>query len=306
MPLLYVTGAGRSGSTLLEQLICERTGYVGVGELVYIWQRGIIWNERCSCGIRFHGCPFWTGVLDDSFGGIAQVPVDRLIASQKYVLRMRNIPLFRIPAARAAEFRGHVAFLHEHLLRLYTAIQQRTGAAVLVDSTKSPAYGYLLASNSRFDVHVLHLVRDSRAVAHSWQRRVLRPEANQLNQYMPVYPVKRSAKIWIQGNTFGGSLRRHVKHGKLLRYEDLVTDSTVVDVLSGLGLPTGEVAPLDASSRHSVSGNPSRMEARKSRVTVDSAWTTEMSRSAIATVTALTAPGLLRYHYPLRPRSSDQ
>ena len=57
-------------------------------------------------------------------------------------------------------------------------------------------------------VRVVHLVRDSRAVAHSWQRAKFRPEANQFRQYMPIFPPRTSAKIWIQDNTFNGGLRR--------------------------------------------------------------------------------------------------
>jgi hypothetical protein len=305
LPLLYVAGAGRSGSTLLEELFCQRAGYFGVGELVYIWQRGITLNERCSCGLAFHDCPFWNDVLNDSFGGIAQAPVERILASQAYVLRMRNIPLLRAPKTQPPVFRGHVAFLHEQYSRLYTAIRRRANAAVVVDSTKFASYGHLLAINPQFDVRVVHLVRDSRAVAHSWQRRVRRPQANELNQYMPVYPVRTSAKIWMQDNIFAGGLRRHVTHGKLLRYEDLVRDPTVVELLSGLGLPAGDVRPLDGSNGHSVSGNPVRMAARKSPVRMDTAWAKEMSPSALAVVTALTAPGLLRYHYRLWPRNLE-
>ena len=60
---------------------------------------------------------------------------------------------------------------------LYSSIMARTGCSVIVDSSKFASYGHLLASNPAFDVRVIHLVRDSRAVAHSWQRRKRRTQA---------------------------------------------------------------------------------------------------------------------------------
>ena len=302
LPLLFVGGAGRSGSTLLEQLVCDRPGYFGVGELIYIWERGCLYNERCSCGQPFRECPFWTGVLDHAFGGLAEVPAERILESQRYVLRMRHIPLLRFPWLQPPIFRQHVRLLHHAYSSLYSAIRHQAGAQVLVDSSKIAAFGYLIGSVPGVSVRVVHLVRDSRAVAHSWQRAKFRPEANQFRQYMPVFPPRTSAKIWIQDNTFNGGLRRHVDHGLLLRYEDLAADPEQVDqVLTELGLPSGVAISGDpATNRHSVSGNPSRMSAAPAHVSLDAAWTTRMTPRDRLVVTALTAPALLRYGYKLR------
>ena len=148
----------------------------------------------------------------------------------------------------------------------------------------------------------IHLVRDARAVAYSWQRAKFRPEANQVKQYMPTFPPRTSAKIWIQDNTFNGGLRRHVDHGLLLRYEDLAAAPGQIDrVLTDLGLPSKvRIAGEPATNRHSVSGNPSRMSGAPAQVSLDRAWVTKMSRRDRLVVTTLTAPGLLRYGYKLR------
>ena len=40
--VLYVAGAGRSGSTLLDNLLGQIPGFFSAGELRYVWERGLI------------------------------------------------------------------------------------------------------------------------------------------------------------------------------------------------------------------------------------------------------------------------
>ena len=68
-PLVYVGGSARSGSTLLESLLARIPGFCSVGELVFIWERGLKRNDRCGCGARFHDCAFWAQVGEVGFGG---------------------------------------------------------------------------------------------------------------------------------------------------------------------------------------------------------------------------------------------
>ena len=60
--LLYVGGAGRSGSTLLDLLLSEVPGMFAAGEVRYLWNRGVRDNELCGCGQSFLSCPFWSAV----------------------------------------------------------------------------------------------------------------------------------------------------------------------------------------------------------------------------------------------------
>ena len=57
--VLFIVGASRSGSTLLERLLNELPGVMSVGELQRVWRRGFVENQLCSCGQPFHDCPFW-------------------------------------------------------------------------------------------------------------------------------------------------------------------------------------------------------------------------------------------------------
>ena len=60
--ILYVSGAGRSGSTLLELMLGQINGFTAAGELRHFWERGVLKNQLCSCGRHFDDCSFWQEV----------------------------------------------------------------------------------------------------------------------------------------------------------------------------------------------------------------------------------------------------
>src|ERR1022692_3637443 len=60
--------------------------------------------------------------------------------------------------------------------RLYAAIIKVSGCELVVDSSKHPSLAHCLRWLPDVDLRVLHLVRDSRAVAYSWSRQVRRPD----------------------------------------------------------------------------------------------------------------------------------
>jgi hypothetical protein len=60
--VLYIGGFGRSGSTLVERILGQLPGFCSAGEIVFLWQRGLIENQLCGRGATFSECDFWTRV----------------------------------------------------------------------------------------------------------------------------------------------------------------------------------------------------------------------------------------------------
>ncbi len=113
--VVYLGGLGRSGTTLLERLLAARPGVCAAGETVHLWQRGLVRNELCGCGLPFAACPFWHRVGEHAFGGWAEIDPGRVTRLAASVDRSRFIPrlaaplpgLARRPAlARIAGFAG--------------------------------------------------------------------------------------------------------------------------------------------------------------------------------------------------------
>src|SRR6476660_6686221 len=63
--LLYIAGLGRSGTTVVSQLLDQVPGVTSVGEGRSVW-RAAAEGWLCGCGVPFHDCKFWTAV-----GGVA-------------------------------------------------------------------------------------------------------------------------------------------------------------------------------------------------------------------------------------------
>jgi hypothetical protein len=57
--ILYIMGAGRSGTTILEILLKASDGVAGFGEMSHFIRDGVQLNKRCSCGEVASKCIAW-------------------------------------------------------------------------------------------------------------------------------------------------------------------------------------------------------------------------------------------------------
>lgn len=297
--VLFVGGLGRSGSTLLELLLAASPEVCALGEVVHLWQRGLVDDDRCGCGQPFYRCEFWQAVGERAFGGWSQVDVGEVAALKAAVDRTRHLP--RLAGARLPErLRGPVDRYTDFYVRLYRAARAVSGAQVVVDSSKHASLAYALRWADQLDLRVLHLVRDSRGVAHSWAKAVRRPEVTNGEQYMPRWSPLTVCTLWTVQNLAFDRLRRRMPVTRL-RYEDLTADpeTTLAAVRSLVGLPARDSAPptTDPPVCHSVAGNPLRFAGGPLRVRRDEAWRTALSWRRRTTVGLLTLPLRLRYGY---------
>ena len=303
--VVYIAGAGRSGSTLLERLLSTADGVAGAGELRWLWTRGFAENHLCSCGARFRECPFWVRVVEDAFGSAGTVDSDAMQIAAREVDRLRFIPLHAWPTLASSRFVARREAYGQVLHRVYSAIGTAADAQIIVDSSKEPAYAFLLRRVQDVEVFVVHLVRDSRAVAFSWQRVRRRPEITWEDRYMPRYGVRKTSRDWMEKNALFELYRQAGGNTLRVRYEDLVASpqATVNHVLDrverALGLQRiGRFGDGD-DQQHTLSGNPVRFEKVVPVVRADDEWRYAMSMADRAQVSLLTAPLLARYGYRL-------
>ena len=305
VPVLYVGSWGRSGSTLLDLMLGSMPGYVSVGELRYLWERGLERGERCGCGTPVPDCPFWRAVLDTAFAGGRRADAAGVVELWRRTDGLARVPWLAGPW-RPPGYARDVARFREILGRVYSAVRAVSGAATIVDSSKYAAYGLLLAGGPGIDLRVLHLVRDSRAVAYSWTRRKRMPEVASEERYMPHKGPGRSATYWALENLSLHLLRRAATRSQLLRYEDLAADPerALARALGPLGFdppPTGALGGrrLIVGENHTVAGNPVRFHRGELSIVPDTDWRDNLAGGARRLVTALTWPLLVGYGFPL-------
>jgi hypothetical protein len=311
--VLYIAGSGRSGSTLLDRVLGQAPEMTSLGEMRYLWSFGLIDDNLCECGRRFGKCPFWSDVVAASLGSPTEERREEWARIAGVLDRAPAIPWVRgwapASAGRRAQIQDHV----HRLDRLYRAAADRASTAWLVDSSKAPAYGFLIARIPGIRLHVVHLVRDSRAVANSWQRKRLRPEITSGKVYMPRRPTILTALRWNYSNLLDQALGRVADGYLRLNYEEFVRSprESIRHIREAVGLaPEGPGASLtdrsvQMSASHTLAGNPNRFDRGEIRFKLDDAWRTELSPGRFTMVTLATLPQLLYYGYRLSRRVPD-
>lgn len=306
--VLYVGSWSRSGSTLLDLMLGQIPGFVSAGEVRFLWDRGLLEGQLCGCGVPVPQCPFWRAVLDQAFGPGAGPDPAEMVALRDRVDGLGRLPLTAGPWRPTSLERDLRAF-GAVLARLYGAIAQVAGAAVVVDSSKYAAYGRLVAGTPGLDLRLVHLVRDSRAVAYSWTRTKRLLEVADRERYMRVLPAWRSAAFWSLENVALELVRGAATRAAVLRYDELTAQpaAALQQTLGRLGLPgdAGALADgqLTLQPNHTVAGNPVRLGRGQIAIRADVEWRAQLPIGARRTVTALTWPLLLRYGFPIRAGS---
>jgi hypothetical protein len=300
----FIGGLGRSGSTLLELCLAGLPGVCGVGELVHVWERGVVGNQLCGCGQAFHDCAFWRQVGALAFGGWERVDVERVVALKRSVDRNRFVPRLLGPWPGSAFLRT-VREYSELYRRIYSAALQVAHADVVIDSSKHASLAACLRWDRDLDLRLVHVTRDSRGVAHSWSKQVRRPEISDSVVYMPQYSATYVSVRWLTQNTMLEALGAFGVTRLHVRYEDFVDDpaGTVRRVARYLDLPepAGEPGSLPGqvmlTRNHTVAGNPLRFATGAVEVHADEAWRQGMSAARRRLVGAVTLPLRLRYGY---------
>ena len=303
--VVFLGGFGRSGSTLVERILGQLPEVCPVGEVVHLWQRGLLWDEPCGCGLRFSECPFWQEVGTVAFGGWAEVDAPRVSELGAAVDRTRFIP--SLAAARLApRTRDRALRYAGGYAAIYGAVAKVSGAQVVVDSSKNASLAYVLRQHPDIELKVLHVVRDSRGVAYSWTKQVPRPEGAAAHPMMHRYPAWRSALLWDAQNVALGMLRRLGTPTVRLHYEDLLANPvrTLRDLCGFLDVPDVGDAPaflgrdqVELAPAHTVSGNPIRFRTGALPLRRDDSWRSTMPAADRRLVTALTLPLLAGYRY---------
>ena len=274
-----------------------------VGELPEIWKIGVLENRYCACGKRFRECELWQEVFQRAFGGIDVIDAERMVRYRESGTRNRHIPQILFSKSRKRLFIQMDYYLH-NLKKLYIAIHEVTNCKVIVDSSKWPAYGRMLAEIPEINMYLIHLIRDARAVVYSWQRQQeLQPFTD---EPMPRSPLGHldSTKQWVVGNLATELFWNKDPSYKRLTYEDFVSNpnKSLEQILCMLNIcnwttPVDEHNFVNLQSNHALWGNPTRFQKGNTKIQIDNEWSSKMDKKNKFIVTLLTAPLLYKYGY---------
>ncbi|MDJ0662942.1 MAG: sulfotransferase [Acidimicrobiia bacterium] len=265
--VLSIVGKGRSGSTILGDLLGSVDGVFHAGELWRIWS---IWAEgkhSCSCGQALPECDVWAPVMSL----VAATPTGKvaLASARDTATRQRRLFTFGGLAAaviRPRHFRREVDRHRKLMEATYEAIAQTTRARLIVDSSKWPLDPMLFAPPGEVEPIALHLVRDPEGVAASWRRVKHFPDTGEA---MPVFSRLHSAASWNARNLAAEwTARRTTDRFMRVRYEDFAAGprEVIEGILSFVDdeLDCSTVFANGSSALlapgHTIMGNPTRFQ----------------------------------------------
>jgi hypothetical protein len=229
--VLYVMGAGRSGSTTLGITLGNCDGVFFAGELDnWLARRGVPQVEDDD-RLRF-----WTDVrsqLEDPaaaeqmYGTEAQCAIERSMS----LLRVRKWPLRRKLGRR------YRAVAED----LYRAVSRASGAGTIADTSHYPLRARQLQRIDGIELNLIFLVRDPQGVVASFNRRDV-GEFTKSTLHTNLY-------LWVTHLLSMLTFVRHPRERRvLLHYEDFVADpaATIRQLMTLTGSP--QTAMPDFSS----------------------------------------------------------
>ncbi|MDQ1435745.1 MAG: hypothetical protein QOF59_2561 [Actinomycetota bacterium] len=308
--VLFLGGKGRSGGTLLANLMGQMPGFCNVGELNRLWDSGLVHNRRCGCGLPVQDCPTWTAILDEADALLRGTPLAplskaRIDLDQSAVVRWPR--LARLLRTRV-ETRDRWEALERYTTAssaVYRSIAKVTGAKVVVDSSRLPFEPVALGLVPGVDLRIGHVVRDPRAVVFSWKRARVFTDRD-TGEHLPRFGAAFSTTSWLARNVIVEMLRRR-RPSITVSYDELARDPAKVlrELADLMGEPAGDLRFLTSDAAtlvptHSVGGNPVRMISGAVVIEPDEEWRHGISARDRWVSTALALPLLHRYGFPFR------
>ena len=247
--VIYITSLGHSGSTLLDVLLNQHTELQSVGEIMFL-DEWMTEDLLCSCGESLRQCPFWTRVIANS------VPALGPMSGTHYVDNSRSV---------------------------FKAIKESANCQFIVDSSKSPQRLAHLLSDSRFDVRVIHLIRNGLAVTHSLRKSHARPGTKNKLKTLST-PVYKGVLRWVRRNKAIDQILKPLDPGVFLRvrYEDLCLNPEQVlqsiCEFAGIHYESSMLHP-DLTHNHNIGGSRWRFSEGPIQINLDEKWQQDISIS---------------------------
>jgi len=309
MKIVLLASSGRSGSTILERIMGQIEDIFPLGEVNHIWKRSFIENQLCGCGKPFKECDFWKEVVKKFIIDEKYDP-QYIFKLQRSVGRIRHLPILLFPKLRSYKYKKLLYKYMKVLEKFYKIVDELSNHKILIDSSKLPTHAFILYEMG-FDIYLIHLVRDSRAVAYSWQRKKKRPEIYWRSGYMSRYNIIKSVQDWTLKNCLFEYLKKKIKHHKTVSYEifSKFPKSTVIELIKWLPINfskdkinffKNEKVIYLKKINHTVSGNPVRFKQGEIEIRPDIEWMRKMSLFKKSIVSGLTYPFLVYYKYKFK------
>ena len=275
--LAYLIGTDHCGSTLTSFLLDAHSDIVGVGESTPPLQ----WftsDYICGCGLPVKDCPFYTEIstrlaeqglafsadqwsINFSYSNQFLHRWLTQYASQHAKRRLQSLQDRYLPFHNT-----RVKKVKQVALEYMRAATDIAGASLMCDTSKCLARLTHLHSMPEVDVHLIWLIRDARAFAHSCKKFGL--------------SIEKSSREWVRYQRLAGEIFETFEAGRRLRisYEDLCETPRhrLFEIHDFLGVEREPLPDTLDRKQHHVLGNKMR-KGGPLEVRLDEKWRRELS-----------------------------
>lgn len=286
--LIYIAGYERSGTTIIHNVLSQQEGFFGIGESRDVWLRGFQENKKCGCSQMFHECEFWSSVASHFEENEVSAYLE-----ERNKLRNRHLhkTFIRVPWLR----RKYSKYTQGYE-KFFELISRISGSRHIVESSKSPLFGAVLAGMTGFDVKVIHVVRDPRAVDYSMHKR---KSASDIFDY---YNSFRGAFDWSVLNFMSHVLKFKGIDYLRLNYEDFCKepDIRLAKINKFLGVKFNNLVidregTIELKKTHTVAGSGQRYKTGIIQIKDKEVWKNHRNFNSLVT-SILTLPLRLYYY----------
>jgi hypothetical protein len=243
--LIYISGYGRSGSTILEIVLSKYFKVFSTGELSnlfdFYFQDGL-----CECGEKITECSFWNNILNDN----AQ---KNLLRCHKITKRAESPLISKIYEAKWEKIWNPIM----------TKLFHYTDSNIIVDSSKSTRGTFnrkRLLKNIGISINEVLLIRNPVDVMKSAKKGSNKKLENDKENPVLLGGAIRAGFSWLITNFFAAS-RFNSSNGIILTYENFVrdTENTIKKIEQKFSLKKNENNYIT----HGISGNRLRRHTEK-------------------------------------------
>lgn len=279
--LLYLLGAGRSGTTLLATVLNSHPKIQTIGEM-HQFAEYLADDKTCSCGKKLDSCPFWGPIVGDLKS--QEIDWGEIKKTQEY--KEKHNQILKLWLNKKAD--------HDYLKTqeaIFKSISKNQSKEVLLDSSKYIARFLLLRRSQNLNLKGIYVVRDVRGVINSFKKNVQTPKK-------PLPAIVYYCLI----NFFGELVYRGNKNILKIKYEDFIDqpERTVEKLYAHIFEKEKQREKLSREFKmpHIIGGNRMKKH-KKINIKKDVAWKRKISRGRQITYYLLSAPFMLINRYKI-------
>lgn len=307
--VIYIASIGRSGTTLLDCIMGAHSAMASVGEL-HIWPHEIRESGRLptGSGVMIEDDPFWQEMqrrlnpLQQEGPGVDYFREAHDAGRTLRVERLRDFESSALsPKVQSLvdQYAENTDAIYQTFLDVHESFEG-TRPTWIVDSSKDPYRLCWLARSQRFNLRVIHMVKNPNGFIYS----VTKPHIHAEHFSFPdriLWTLRQSGAWSIRNHLIRKVTTNHLRleDSLTLRYEDLAStpEETIKNVCSLVNCTFDSkiVSDFRDGSKYAVAGNPMRQ--RSGGIYLDEKWKTQLPLSSRYLTQAITSVNRRQFGY---------